>query len=302
MEDDSIPRAHFSKGIRKLFSKERTVNQEEEIQNEIRSMVDEGHEQGLFKESEAEMIKNIFDLDETEARDIMTHRRHIVSVDGTMAFRDFLLFIQEQGFSRYPVYLDDPDNIVGVIHIRDVLNLVLDPDMMHIPLEKIPDLVSPIPFVPEKRSIDILFRKMQSAKSHMVIVVDEYGQISGLITMEDILEEIVGNIFDEHDQEETHILSQKDGAFLISGMAELDEVYETLGIEDEESLEDFDTLNGYLISRIDRIPSDGETFHISENGWRFEVLSVRDRIIQNVRVTREDKEEKTCQDIPNSQT
>ncbi|MCC8080616.1 MAG: hypothetical protein LIO80_01140 [Lachnospiraceae bacterium] len=121
----------------------------------------------------------------------------------------------------------------------------------------------------------------------MVIVVDEYGQVSGLITMEDILEEIVGNIFDEHDREERDIQAQKDGSFLISGMADLEEVFETLDIEDEESLADFDTLNGYIISRIDRIPSDGEAFNVSGFGYRFEVLSVRDRMIESVRVSKE---------------
>ncbi|MCC8028338.1 MAG: hemolysin family protein [Lachnospiraceae bacterium] len=272
----------------RFLRKEKTAVQEEEIQNEIKSMVDEGHEQGLFKESEAEMIKNIFTLDETEAQDIMTHRKHIVSVSAEMTFRDFLIYIKEEGFSRYPVYRDVPDNIIGVIHIKDVLSYVLRQDVMEVALADIRDLILPVPFVPEKRTIDILFRHMQSAKSHMVVVVDEYGQISGLITMEDILEEIVGNIFDEHDEEEKNILVQKDGSFLISGLAELKEVFETLGIEDESSLEDFDTLNGYIISRIDRIPSDEETFCVTGFGYRFDVLSVSDRMIQSVRVTKED--------------
>ncbi|MCD7865135.1 MAG: hemolysin family protein [Clostridiales bacterium] len=287
MDDGSIPLSQRGKGFMRFLKKEKTAVQEEEIQNEIKSMVDEGHEQGLFKESEAEMIKNIFDLDETEAQDIMTHRKHIVSVSADMIFRDFLIFITEEGFSRYPVYRDVPDNIVGVIHIKDVLRYVLRQDVMKLTLGDIPELVLPVPFVPEKRNIDILFRNMQSAKTHMVIVVDEYGQISGLITMEDILEEIVGNIFDEHDREEKSIQLQKDGSFLISGMAELEEVFETLGVEDEDSLEDFDTLNGYIISRIDRIPSDGETFCIAGYGYQFEVLSVRDKMIESVHVTKE---------------
>lgn len=287
MDDGSIPLSHKGKGLMRFLKKEKTAVQEEEIQNEIKSMVDEGHEQGLFKESEAEMIKNIFALDETEAQDIMTHRKHIVSVSAKMTFRDFLIFITEKGFSRYPVYCDDQDNIIGVIHIKDVLSYVLRQDMMVASLADIPDLVLPVPFVPEKRNIDILFRNMQTAKSHMVIVVDEYGQVSGLITMEDILEEIVGNIFDEHDREERDIQAQKDGSFLISGMADLEEVFETLDIEDEESLADFDTLNGYIISRIDRIPSDGEAFNVSGFGYRFEVLSVRDRMIESVRVSKE---------------
>lgn len=287
MDDDNSSLSGFGMGLKRFFHKGRTGNAEDVTEEEIKSMVNEGHEHGIFKETEAEMINNIFMLDDKEAHDIMTHRKNIEAVEGSMTLRQFLEFIEDKGHSRYPVYQENIDNIIGVIHIRDVLNLMLKQDMLDVPLEKIPDLIRPVAFIPETRSIDTLFRSMQSRKMHMVIVVDEYGQTSGLVSMEDILEEIVGNILDEHDQEETSILCQPDGSWLMDGMADMADVCERLGIEDKEIASDFDTLNGYLVSRIDRIPSDGETFCVSDFGYRFDILAVENKMIRSVRVTKE---------------
>jgi putative hemolysin len=165
---------------------------------------------------------------------------------------------------------------------------MLKKDVLDLSLTQIDNLIWPVPFIPETRNIDVLFQKMQSQKIHMVIVVDEYGQTAGLVSMEDILEEIVGNILDEHDQEEQWIIPDKDGSYLMDGMTEFDEVCHLLEIQDDE-LQDFDTLNGFLISRIDRIPSDEEVFHLSAYGYRFDVLLVENRIIRTVRVTKEEK-------------
>lgn len=291
MDDDGGPLYNFGMGIKRLFSKGRSINPEDVTEEEIKSMVNEGHEQGIFKESEAEMINNIFTLDEKEAHDIMTHRKHIEAVDGSMTIRELLKFIEDKGYSRFPVFLGDIDNIIGVIHIKDILNLMLKQDIMDVPIIKNENLVRSVPFIPETRNIDILFRNMQSKKMHMVIVVDEYGQTAGLVTMEDILEEIVGNILDEHDKEELTIIPQKDGAYLMDGMADFDEVCDLLGIEVKEEWRDFDTLNGFIISQIDKIPSDEETFSISIYGYRFDILLVENRMIRTVRVTKEPPED-----------
>ena len=151
--------------------------------------------------------------------------------------------------------------------------------------------MSPVPFIPETRNIDVLFKNMQSQKKHMVIVVDEYGQTAGLVSMEDILEEIVGNILDEHDAEEMLIIHAEDGSYLMDGMTELEEVCQILDIGEQEELEDFDTLNGFIVSQIDRIPSDGEVFQISAYGYCFEVLLVENKMIRTVRVTKEKQTE-----------
>lgn len=285
MDDDGSPLHVFGKGIRKIFGKGRSLNPEDLTEEEIMSMVNEGHEQGVLQESEAEMINNIFALDEKEAKDIMTHRKNIDAVDGTMTLREMIGIIEENGYSRYPVYLENIDNIIGVIHIKDILKLMLKQDVMDTMLTKIDNLIWPVPFIPETRNIDVLFKNMQSQKTHMVIVVDEYGQTAGLVTMEDILEEIVGNILDEHDTEELWIIPNKDGSYLMDGMTDFDEVCRLLKIEDEE-LHDFDTLNGFIIAQIDRIPSDEEEFEVCAYGYRFDVILVENRMIRTVRVTK----------------
>ena len=289
MEDDSSPFNTFGKGFKRIFGKGRWTAGEDLTEQEIMSMVNEGHENGVLQESEAEMINNIFTLDQKEAKDIMTHRKQIMALDGTCSLQEVLAEIRDMGYSRYPVYLDDVDNIIGIIHI---LNQMLDQTNMEQQLTKINDLIRPASFIPETRNIDVLFKNMQSQKIHMVIVVDEYGQTSGLVTMEDILEEIVGNIFDEHDAEEEQIVEEADGSYVIDGMTDFDDVCELLEIHGEE-LEDFDTLSGFLISRINKIPVNGEHYQVSAYGYRFDVLLVEHRVIRTVRVTKEPlKEEK----------
>lgn len=292
MEDDSSPFNTFGKGFKRIFGKGRWTAGEDLTEQEIMSMVNEGHENGVLQESEAEMINNIFTLDQKEAKDIMTHRKQIMALDGTCSLQEVLAEIRDMGYSRYPLYLDDVDNIIGIIHIKDILNQMLDQTNMEQQLTKINDLIRPASFIPETRNIDVLFKNMQSQKIHMVIVVDEYGQTSGLVTMEDILEEIVGNIFDEHDAEEEQIVEEADGSYVIDGMTDFDDVCELLEIHGEE-LEDFDTLSGFLISRINKIPVNGEHYQVSAYGYRFDVLLVEHRVIRTVRVTKEPlKEEK----------
>ena len=292
MEDDSSPFNTFGKGFKRIFGKGRWTAGEDLTEQEIMSMVNEGHENGVLQESEAEMINNIFTLDQKEAKDIMTHRKQIMALDGTCSLQEVLAEIRDMGYSRYPVYLDDVDNIIGIIHIKDILNQMLDQTNMEQQLTKINDLIRPASFIPETRNIDVLFKNMQSQKIHMVIVVDEYGQTSGLVTMEDILEEIVGNIFDEHDAEEEQIVEEADGSYVIDGMTDFDDVCELLEIHGEE-LEDVDTLSGFLISRINKIPVNGEHYQVSAYGYRFDVLLVEHRVIRTVRVTKEPlKEEK----------
>lgn len=291
MDDDGSPLNTFGKGLRKLFGRGKFGTGEDVTEEEIMSMVNEGHEQGVLLASEAEMINNIVTLGDKEAKDIMTHRKSIAAIDATMTLREVLREIEDKGFSRYPVYSENIDNIIGVIHIKDILNLMLKQDVMDVPVTKLDRLVSPVPFIPETRNIDVLFKNMQSQKKHMVIVVDEYGQTAGLVSMEDILEEIVGNILDEHDAEEMRIIHAEDGSYLMDGMTELEEVCQILDIGEQEELEDFDTLNGFIVSQIDRIPSDGEVFHISAYGYFFEVLLVENKMIRTVRVTKEKQTE-----------
>lgn len=273
----------------RIFGVDPNKNLDEVSEDEIISMVDEGHEQGLIESSEAEMIHNIFEFTDKEAQDIMTHRKNMIMICGEDSFSEALDIMLSNSVSRFPVYMDDSDNIIGVVHIRDCMERMKDASIFDQPLCRIEGLIREIGFIPETRNISDLFHSMQNEKNHMVIVVDEYGQTSGLVTMEDILEEIVGNIFDEYDEEELSVTPLADGSYLIKGMTPLEEVAKLLDIELPE--DEYDTLNGYLISLIDRIPTEEDQIQVTAEGYLFEVTSVENKMIQTVHVTKLPDEE-----------
>ena len=279
---------HLSNLLARIMGIDPNASFDDVTEEEIISMVNEGHEQGVLQASEAEMIHNIFEFDDKEAKDIMTHRKNVVAVDGRMKLREVLEFVLNGNNSRFPVYREDIDHIIGVIHMKDVMIESRKEQYLDWRVQAIPGLVREALFIPETRNINDLFKVMQSQKNHMVIVVDEYGQTAGIVAMEDLLEEIVGNIFDEYDKEETVIASQTDGSYLMSGMAPFDEVCQLLQISQKD--EEFETLNGFLISLIGRIPADNEKFDLEYQGWRFQVQSVRDKMIHTVLVLKSQTE------------
>lgn len=281
---------NFRKNIVRLMKKkvhgELPGDFDDVTEEEIISMVKEGHEQGVLLASEAEMIHNIFEFDDKEAKDIMTHRMNITALDGELSFVDAISFMIENSKSRYPVYLEDIDNVIGVLHIKDALAFVQNNELFRTSIKDIPNLIREVEFIPETMKINTLFKTMQNQKSHMVIVVDEYGQTSGLVAMEDILEEIVGNIEDEHDEEENMITVEADGSYRMDGMTAMEDVVDTLHIPVEEDA--FETLNGLLISLLEKIPKDGETETIYAYDHEFAIVKVENNIIREVRVKKTD--------------
>lgn len=260
--------------------------EENVTEDEIMSMVNEGQEQGVLASNEAEMISNIIEFDEKEVKDIMTHRKKIVAIDCNQTVEQTLRFMLEKSYSRFPLFEDDINNIIGILHVKDVTRCYMSSKFKNKPLK----LIARKPyFVPDTQNIDVLFNDMQLKKIHMAIAVDEYGQTAGLVAMEDILEEIVGNILDEYDEDEKLIIKQGEGRYLMKGLASLDDIEDTLGIEIEE--EDFDTLNGLLTSLLNRIPSEGEHISVSYAGYLFEILDVKYKMIRFVRVTKELEDE-----------
>lgn len=231
---------------------------------------------------ELEMIKNIFRFRDKDAKDIMTHRKNIVAVDGDMKLCETLPYMLEQRYSRFPVYVEDIDTIVGVLHLRDAMNCYLDEELRELPVKELGQYMRPAGFIPETKSIDKVFQIMKKEKNHMHIVLDEYGQTAGLVAMEDILEEIVGNILDEYDEEEEFVVQHADGTYIAQGMTEIEDLEKVLDIKFEG--DDFETLNGFLISRLEKIPSEDETCVVEYEGYRFTVLSVKENIIQSVRI------------------
>lgn len=256
---------------------------EDVTEEDIMTMVNEGHEQGVLEADETEMISNIFQLGDTTAEDIMTHRTGITALDGSMKLKDALDFMLDEGINtRYPVYGEDMDDIIGILHLRDAAMLARRAEFKEQEINRVPGLLREAAFIPETKKIDSLFKEMQSEKIHMEIVVDEYGQTVGLVTMEDILEEIVGNIMDEYDKEDHCMTEREDGSWIISGLAPFDEVSETLKLNLGEDGEEYDTLNGFLTSRLDRILAEGEKPCIDEAGWHFQVLKTGHKKIESV--------------------
>lgn len=238
-------------------------------------------DEGMKKEAAA-LIRNIFRYMDKDAKDIMTHRKNIVAIDGTCSLEEALAFMLEENFSRFPIYKEDIDGIIGFLHLRDAVSCYLKEENRQFPVGLLDEYIRPVTFVPETKSIDTLFKEMQAAQNHIVIVLDEYGQTSGLVAMEDILEELVGNILDEHDVEEKDITRLPSGGYLVNGLTDLEDLEDLLSIRFEN--EDYGTLNGFLIDKLERIPSEDESCVIDYEGYRFTVLVVDDNIIQSVKI------------------
>ena len=278
----------IAKLILRICHIEYSEDVEHVTEEEIISIVNEGQEQGVLEEQEAEMISNIIEMDEKMASEIMTHRTNVVAIDGNMTLSEVIEFIISENNSRFPVYDEDIDNIIGILHIRDAFTCYKMGGKENVPIKELSEVIREPKFIPETRSIDALFSEMQSEKNHMVIVIDEYGQMAGILTMEDILEEIVGNIFDEYDEEEHNIVHQDDGTYIINGTTSLSDIEDELDVTFNE--EDYDTLNGYLISKLERIPSEDDHIELVVDQLKFEVLAIDGKMISIVKVTRIEKD------------
>jgi len=274
----------LAKGILYLFGIKKHPEENDVTEEEIISMVNEGHEQGVLEASEAEMIHNIFEYADKEAQDIMTKRNHIIAIDANMPLSEAIEFMIHENNSRFPIYEENLDNIVGIVNLKDAIRFSAVSKKARGCMKNYPGIIRKAEFVPETKNIDDLFKQMQSQKLQMVIVLDEYGQTSGLVAMEDILEEIVGNILDEYDVEEEYIEERSDNVYEIDGLTPLSEVEDELGIEFDT--EEFDTLNGFMISKLEHIPGENEIFVLDYKGYVFEILEVENRIIKTVLVTK----------------
>lgn len=276
-------------GLLWIFGLRNTEEQTDVTEEEIISMVNEGHELGVLEAGEVEMITNIFEFGDKEASDIMTHRNHIMALDSTTPFKEALAFMLRESNSRYPVFEENLDHVIGVLYLKDAMRIHTSDEELNRPIGTVEGLVREAVFVPETKNIDDLFRSMQSQKNQMVIVMDEYGQTSGLVTMEDILEEIVGNIMDEYDPEENYIEEKGENEYVIEGMTKLDDLEERFDISFGET--EFETLNGYLISKLDRIPDEDENSEVEIGGYSFKIVKVEKNVIQSVLVRKIEREQ-----------
>ena len=279
-------------GVLRLFGVNPDASSEEVTEEEIRMMVDIGSENGAIEQDERAMIENIFEFNNTTAADVMVHRMDVVALHVDDSSEDILNTIRESGLSRFPVYAEDIDDIVGVLNTRDfLLNAQLDAPK---PLRA---LLRPAYLVPETVPADTLFSDMQKQKTHLAVVVDEYGGMSGIVTMEDLLEEIVGNIYDETDpQDDADIVKLSENLWRVNGGVSLEELSEALDVE-LPTEEDYDTLGGLIFDQFTTIPQDGSHPEVDAAGLhiRVEVLSdhrVESALVSKQAVEKEDEEKK----------
>ena len=269
----------FAKGLASLILKPFHVPVralgERITKQEIRMMVDIGEEKGEIEADEKQMIENVFEFNNMTAVECMVHRKDVTAIDVEDDPAAILQTIQDSGLSRFPVYEEDVDNILGILTSRDyLLNDCFGRG------KTLRELIRPAYFVPESLRADLLFSEMQKRKQHMAIVVDEYGGTSGIVTLEDLLEEIVGNIYDEFDpQADEDIIPLSDTRLRVSGSARLDALGEKLGMDLGED-EDCDTLGGLVFSQLSEIPSDGERPVVTCRGLRIAVEQLTDRRVE----------------------
>ncbi len=270
----------FSVLVSKMLGADPDRAKEEITEEEIRMLVDVGNEIGFIEESQKEMINNIFEFDDTTAGEVMTHRTEVVAVEKDAKISDIIYLAINEGFSRLPVYDKDLDSIIGLIYVKDLLCLVGCDSSEEF---KIEDFIRTVIYVPESTKCRTLFAEFKKSKAHLAVVVDEYGGTAGIVSMEDILESIVGEIEDEYDEQEEEITEISDGNYVIEGTTRLDDLSELLDA-DFTSDEDFDTLGGFLFHMLGFIPKEGEEAEVVHGGYKFSVLSMDERRIDKVKV------------------
>lgn len=260
---------------------------EKVTEEEIMMMVDAGNEKGVIDESEKQMIFNIFDFDDKTAGDVMTHRTDIVGIEVSEPMSEVISLVIAEGYSRIPVFEDNLDNIIGTIYVKDLLPLIGRGDVDSM---KTTETMRPTLYIPESVPCRELFTMMRDQKIQMAVVVDEYGGTAGIVTLEDLIESIVGNIQDEYDEEEEEFQKIDDDTYLIDGTASLDDFYRVLAMGESEDTE-YDTVGGLIMDLLGRIPDKGETPSVEYTGWKLTVLEALERRIVKVRAERIKEEE-----------
>lgn len=245
-------------------------------EDELKTLVRAGRQEGALEESELQMLHSVFEFDETIVREIMVPRIDIQGLDANAEFDDVLEMVRDTGFSRIPVYEKKLDQVVGILNIKDLLIRFEEPPQEF----SLRDSMRPAYFVPESQKVNKLLAEFRNNQVHMAIVVDEYGGTSGLITLEDVLEQIVGDIQDEYDEERDWVLRIQDGTYLVDARIDLDELVEKVDVE--LPTEQYDSLGGMIVEKMGEIPDEGE--EIFENGIKFIVVSADPKRVKKIRM------------------
>lgn len=269
-------------GVLRLCGINPKEEEETVSEDDIRLMIDIGEEKGTIDADEKEMIENIFEFGDTTINEIMIHRTAVTFIDVSSTHDEIMNIIEESGYSRFPVYEDNVDNIIGILRAREYLLETKKNDNINVK-----SLLKPAKFVHESVRADVLFKDMQKTHVHMSIVVDEFGGTSGIITLEDLLEEIVGNIYDEYDeQNKPDIVQLEDNLWRIAGTTQLDDICETLDIDIDYETEEYKTLSGMVFSEMPSIPDDGTLPEVEVKGLKIKVEKIVDLKVESALVSK----------------
>lgn len=270
--DNSQDSSGWSTRLKRLFRGRPEASSEEELQG----LIDASEQKGIIDEDEGDMLQSILELDETIVREVMVPRTDMVCVDAEEPFGKVLDAVLKSGHSRIPIYKENNDNIIGLVYAKDLLRYWGQP-INEIRLEEV--LRQPF-LVPESKLVSELLKEFRETQVHMAIVIDEYGGTSGLVTIEDLIEEIVGDIRDEYDLEDEWLIEEADGTVLVDGRLNIEEFEEYFEIEVER--EKFDTVGGYLVEHLGRVPAAGERVRIAKQ--EFLIVAGDQRAVRQIRV------------------
>lgn len=268
----------------KLLGGEIAGNNPFVTEEEIRSLVEVGEEEGILEHQEKEMIQNIFEIDDLVVTEVMLPRIDIIAIEDGASIKEALQIITECGHSRIPVYKETIDNIIGVLYAKDLLQYSLS-KLDELKIKTIAKLIRPAYYVPETKKANLLLKELQQMQIHMAIVLDEYGGTEGLVTIEDILEVIVGDIFDEYDNEVNLIKKINEKNYLIQADISLEEMNDQFDLNLPE--EDFDSLGGYIFSTLGRVPANGDKVEFETIAM--EVTKMENRRVILIKLTKKDK-------------
>ena len=253
--------------------------EEKVSREEIKSLVDAGEEYGVINQIEKEMINSIFDFDDKLAKEVMTPRTEVYMINSKLPLS--IEELLEENYSRIPVYEGDMDNIIGILYLKDFLHEAYQVGFENVDIKTL--LHRPY-FVPECKNIDQLFKELQKSKKHLAVLIDEYGGFSGIVTIEDLIEEVMGDINDEYDDDDPVIRKIDNDTYIVNGLISIKELNDKLHLNLDEETEDYDTLGGFLINQIDYIPSETEECMVEYENLLFKVQCVKDKRIETVKI------------------
>ncbi|MGL5541198.1 MAG: hemolysin family protein [Erysipelotrichaceae bacterium] len=258
-------------------------NMEEKVsREEIKSLVEVGQEHGIINETEVEMINSIIEFDNKIAEEVMTPRRDVYMIDIQRPLVDYLDEMLEEQYSRIPVYEGNQDHIIGILHMKD---FVVQARRVGFEQVDIRSILQPAYFVPERKNIDDLFRELQAINRHLAILIDEHGGFSGIVSIEDLIEEVMGDIEDEFDEEVVDYEKIDDTTYIVSGAMIIEDINDLFDLHFDEASDDYDTIGGLMLKELGYIPTEERKAQIIVHGVRFETFEVADKRIKRVKIT-----------------